>query len=357
MKSWRQIRHATLFLAAFTSTVAFVSHLSGYPEIGPLKEKLRYFERFKDNYEIVFIGSSRVYRGVIPTVFDDQMSSHGLSVKSFNFAMAGMKAHEANALVRRVLAMKPARLAWIIVEAGDWDPVIHKENRFKGRGIFWHDAPETWSALGSTLLLDDSLATRADLLTTHGLHFAARWLAVGRGPDAARSLFVQDKEPATDPLIAEWQGFKPYTESSYKYNPLRKRFLQNLDKYREAVTRLQPTEASRTAEATPRRSYSRPYNRAAVRGQIAMVRQAGVLPVHLITPTPRATPELDRLAREGHFQAHLAFNRPRAYPKLFEVERRFDHEHLTHEGALLFTRLLATRFATEVVTNDSDAVD
>lgn len=342
----RQRRHrlldAALFLLAAPLTAALLTRLAGYPDLGPLEEKLFYFESNKQVYDIVFAGSSRVRRGIVPTLFDAEMAARGFPVRSFNLAVAGMGPHEANALIRRVLAMEPARLRWIVVELGDWDPVVRPENRFKRRGIFWHDAQETASVLRSTLLLDEPFTARADLLQTHLLHFAARSLAVGRGPDAVRSLFSGERAEAA-PDLARWQGFEPYTETSYRFNPLRRRFLERLDEYREAVGRLAAGDES----APPK-----PYNVAAVRAQVAMIRRVGAEPVHLITPTPRATPELDRLARDGHVPALLAFNRPADYPELFAVERRFDREHLVQEAAEEFTRHLAARFAAEIVRRD-----
>lgn len=339
-KGLHRLFDAAVFLAAFSVTAVLVVREAGYPELGPLKEKLLYFEAHKDAYDVVFVGSSRVLRGVVPPRFDAEMAARGFPVRSFNLAVAGMEPHEANAVVRRVLAMEPAGLRWAVVELGDWDPVIRPENRFKRRAIFWHDASETVSVLRTSVLLDEPVAARADLVLTHVLHFAARSLAVGRGPDAARAIF--GGEPAAaGPGLVRWQGFEPYTETSYRFNPLRRRFLERLDEYRAAVRRL--ADGDETA-ASPE-----PYDTAALRAQVDMIRRAGVEPVHLIPPAPRATPGLERLAREEGAAALLAFNRPRDYPQLFAVESRFDREHLTQVAAEELTRLLAARFAAEIV--------
>lgn len=306
---------------------------AGPPEMGTIDDRLRHFAAHKDDYDLVFVGSSRVERGVVPPVFDAELAARGHVVRSFNFGAAGMEAHEANALVRRLIALEPARLAWVVVELDTWDPGLEESNRFKRRAVFWHDPAETWSALRSTASLEASLAARADLAATHVLHFAARSLALGRGPDAVRSISRGEESPA-DPDLAQWRGFKPYTESSYRFNPLRRRFLDRPDDYRQAVRRLE-----RDAGVAPS-----PATVAAVREQVAMIRAAGLGPVHLVPPSPRAVP---RVAE--HVPALLAFNRPGEYAELFAIERRFDREHLTQEGAEHFSRLLAARFATEVL--------
>lgn len=332
----RRAASLALFVLALGLTVALVDRQAGLPDMGALSDKLLYFRDHRHAYDLVFVGSSRVERGVVPPVFDAELAKLGIAVRSFNLGVAGMAAHEANALVRRLLAMAPARLRWVVVELDDWDPLLAPENRFKDRAVFWHDAAETASALRSTAALEASLAARADLAATHVLHFAARSLALGRGPDAVRSALAT--APAAAPGIDRWQGFQPYTASSYRHHPLRRRFLARQDDYREALRRLAEEAADPPAPAAV----------AALREQVARVRRAGREPVHLVPPSPRSVAHL-----AGHVPALLAFNRPGEYAELFAVERRFDREHLTQEGAELFTRLLAARFAAEILGDEA----
>lgn len=342
--TYHHIVKSALFVLTFSSTLVFINHQAGYPDLGALDEKLIHVQTHRDLYNVIFIGSSRMERGVVAPLFDREMQRSGISVRSFNLGLAGMKAHEANALIRRVLSFGGTRKPrWIVIEMDDWDPVIQRANRFKRRAIFWHDAQETLSALRSTLLLNDSIKTRMDLTMTHGLHFAARSLAVGRGLDAAENLlFGGEGNDKSSHDLVRWQGFKPYRESSYKYNPLRKKFLQELELYRQQVALLSHDDARlRNSDATSARIRSDLARR--TRLQVEMVERAGMQPVHLITPVPQARPDLEELQLRGDVRTLLAFNQPRVYPRLFDVEHRFDYEHLTQEGAEAWTRLLAAR--------------
>ncbi len=338
-----------LFVLGFLITSALLRTLGGHPDLGLLDDKLRYFTAHKDRYDLVFFGSSRVYRGIIPPLFDKEVAAHGRAVRSFNFGIAGMQPHEANALMRRVLALEPARLRWVVVELDDWDPDVHPENRFKRRGVFWHDLPETLSALHSTLLIDASLVKRLDLLSMHVLHLAVRSFGVGRGPDMARSAITrraraQEPAPSDDQPLFTHQGFGPFTERSYRSHPARRRFLDSLDAYANDVAGLASGNAS---NASLRR-----YNRRALAEQIAMVRQTGAEPIHLVPPIPDATPQLFALQRQGYVPWLLSFNDPVADQDLLATANRFDREHLTQEGAEAFTRRLASRFATVVAQHD-----
>lgn len=330
---------------SFAVTAMLVGHIAPYPEMGPVDDKLRFFEAHRDEYDVLFFGSSRVYRGIVPAAFDAEMARRGAPVRSFNFGADGMDSHETAALVRRVLALRPQRLRWVVVELDRWSAELPPENRFKRRAVFWHDREETASVLRTLARADVSAERRLELATTHLLHLAARTTAAGRGRGLVASVRARfgtgrraGREAAAE--LARSAGFEPFSQGAYRtpsHHPFRRRFLEGLPDYRRAVARL--PAANRAAAGLDG------YNVEAVAHQVAAIRRAGARPVHLITPTARPTPELYRLAEAGHVPILLAFNDPAAYPALFAEERRFDAEHLTTEGALHFSRLLAGRLA------------
>jgi hypothetical protein len=336
---------ATLAVSSFALTAALLGRLAPYPEMGYLDDKLRYFEAHRDGYDVLFFGSSRVLRGIVPEVFDAEMAGRGVPVRSFNFGIDGMGAHETAALVRRVLALRPRRLRWVVVELDGWSAELPAENRFKARAVFWHDPAETVAALETLALTAPSWRRRLELSTAHLLHLAARSTAAGRG----RSLVSAGRERIAGEAtaagraaaeLARHGGFEPFSPSAYgtpTTHPFRRRFLELLPVYGLAVERLPAANRAGGPLAA--------FNVSAVARQVADIRRAGARPVHLITPTARPTPELYRLAETGRVPCLLAFNDPVAYPGLFAVERRFDVEHLTTEGAVRFSRLLAERLS------------
>ncbi len=327
---------STLFLLSFGLVARVVACLAGDPELGELTEKLRYFTAHKDRYDVVFVGSSRVKRGVIPVQLDARLAAQGLTVRSFNFGVAGMKPHLAKAVIRRILATEPERLRWLVVELGTWDPRLRPANRFKRRTIFWHDATETRAVLDSTLRAELPFVARTSLALTHVLHFAARATGAGRGRDFVLRRWRETGPPEDLPR----QGFEPYVAGppgAPSRNLMRRRFLQQIDAYRHAVDKL--------AAGTSSDSSGDRYNLAVLEEQSTMIRRAGVVPLSLITPIPRPTPELTRLEGLGLIPGLLAFNEPGLYPELYDVMNRFDQEHLTEQGARAFTDHLARRLA------------
>lgn len=333
---------------AFVLTTSLLARLAPYPEMGDVDDKLRFLAAHGDDYDVLFFGSSRVLRGVVPEVFDGEMARLGVPVRSFNLGADGMGAHETAALVRRVLELEPARLRWVVVELDGWSAHLRPENRLKARMIFWHDRQETLSAIATVARTEPSRRRRLELAADHLLHLAARSTAAGRGRDLLgetvdRLRGGSRRRHETDRALRASGGFEPFSPSSYETpstHPFRRRFLQLLPAYRLAVERLPAANRAETDLDG--------YNLEAVAAQAALIRRAGARPVHLVTPTARPTPELYRLAEAGHAPRVLAFNDPVAYPDLFAEDLRFDAEHLTTEGARRFSRLLARRLAAEV---------
>lgn len=345
---WRAAAPGALFFLAFALVATLLRLGAGLPALGPLGDKLRYFAAHKDQYDVLFIGSSRIYRGVIPRRFDAALAAHGTPVRSFNFGIDSMAPHEANAVLRRLLALAPARLRWVVVEVGPWEGTLRPANRFKRRAVFWHDGVETRAVLRSTWGQEASFTAKADLLATHLLHFAARASGAGRGPDLLRAWLPArprrhafaaedaDEVGDEDDALAAGQGYRDFSPSAYgepTTHPARRHFQQQVETYRAVVARL---AAANRAPAT-----MAAHDLEALQRQARAIRRAGAEPFFLVPPTPRPTPDLYHLAAAQPALSILLFNDPATYPELFRVDQRFDLEHLTRQGAERFSTLLA----------------
>lgn len=341
MKSPRLSIAFSGFLLASILTSMAIGHLADVPEMGTLDDKLRYFAAHQDDYDLVFVGSSRLHRGVVPPLFDAEMAAHGHALRSFNFGTLGMQSHEASALVRRLLVNRPARLRFLVIEPGEFDPELPKENRFKKRVIFWHDRQETLAVWRTTLARQELPWTqRTDLVLTHGLHFAARTLALDRGFDLLRRIAPPPEPPSKLAELVRYQGFLPYTATSYQYSDERKTFLADLEGFRQKVA---ARVVDRQREKAPRAGLAQ-----AIAAQRAELEAAGITPIYVIPATLHDQGGIHTLHRSGVLPRFLAFDDPSQYPQLYDENLRFDPEHLSPEGAELFTRLLAERLAREV---------
>ena len=114
------------------------------PEVVPvLTGKLAYFEQHKDDYSVLLLGTSRIYRQADPDLFDREvLAQTGKEVRSYNLGLVGLEDNEALKLVDDVLAMKPANVKWVLLEV-DLRTDPGKKNMYTRRSIYWHDAPKT----------------------------------------------------------------------------------------------------------------------------------------------------------------------------------------------------------------------
>ncbi|MFO0945865.1 MAG: hypothetical protein U1D30_07965 [Planctomycetota bacterium] len=344
----RSLGHAVLaigiFLLTFTGTCfGFHFLLPALPTTDPiLLRKLDHFAAHKDDYDVLFFGSSQIYRDFVPKIFDREMATHGRNTHSFNFGIGGMRPHETNQLIRQILDMNPQNLKYAFVELGTWDPTMPERNQFTTRVVAWHTPEETPSILRTLWRADMSLRSRWDHLYDHARHSLANYFRIGEGQrylrfwTGARDSIRYDRDT---PHAIEEEGFVGHEEAPAGRGQLASRsaFLKDPRQYERLVKVL---VRDRFEEANLDH-----YNFQAVADQVQRFREHHVEPIYVVPPHVATFPEKRALLRQKIAPAIFAFNDPAQYPSLYDVQRRFDLEHLLAEGAEIFTRLLAEQFA------------
>ncbi len=131
---------------AFFATCALLSGRLPLPRASRLSPKLEHFASHKDEYDAVFVGSSKVYRHVDPALFDELTPQRGPSRRSFNLGVSGMAAIEIHFAIRTLLELRPERLRWVIVDPHTLGLDLLDKNMLTGRVTFWHDVESTWMA-------------------------------------------------------------------------------------------------------------------------------------------------------------------------------------------------------------------
>ncbi|MGK7894863.1 MAG: hypothetical protein AB4372_14915, partial [Xenococcus sp. (in: cyanobacteria)] len=67
----------SIFGVTFALWSLIFGRITPLPEIPVVSYKLEKFSEKKDEYNTIFIGSSRIYRHVVPSQFDNLMKSRG----------------------------------------------------------------------------------------------------------------------------------------------------------------------------------------------------------------------------------------------------------------------------------------
>lgn len=347
MTARRATRTLLLFAVlavSFALVAALVRPLVPWPEERGLRAKYEYVRAHKDELDAIYIGSSRMMRAIDPRVVDAELAARGLPWNTFNFGADGMFGFEADFVLREILALEPARLKTVFFEAATWYPGFDEPgstNPESLRCAFWHTPAATVNALESVRRMDAPLATKLALYRTHLSAFAKKCSSFGQGPRVLAKALGTDTAaidvdvPAS--LVRETRGYQPLellTDEVHTQG--REIFLIAIENYRKLIAKI-PAENARAASLDT-------YNLRALRGQYEVARQHDAELVQVVMPNRVGTPLFGTLQQARHIPVLLHFNRPDAYPELFEVEHHYDMGHLNRAGAALFSRLLARTY-------------
>ena len=99
----RGLIYFTIGVGSFALTCVGLYAILPFPDIDEVSQKLHFFEAHKNEFDTVFIGSSRTYHQISPGIFDDVMRENGRPTHSFNFGVDGMNLPESAYLLEQVL--------------------------------------------------------------------------------------------------------------------------------------------------------------------------------------------------------------------------------------------------------------
>ena len=341
---------ALIFCAALLGSAAAFTLVRPFAGVPVVREKVAHLIAHRDEYDTLFIGTSRVYRGIMPSVFDAATAQAGLPTRSFNFGIDAMFPPEDAYVLEWLIPRHLRRLRWVVIESS----MLHKE--FEGhdpesaRFVHWHDwrrtrlictailspkgRPVRWRKLFSGAR---SERERLALVRVHARLFAMRTFNLGRGemlfaPWRARP--PKDAREVRGALGPETDGFAPMPTSM------------------DAAARVEYDRqlAERTAHPA-RRTELMPEAQRSLDAMLARIRKAGARPIVIISPTLGEQRLYPRASSEVPVLDYTSLEKSGAF---FDLRFRADHAHLSPEGAQLYTRAIAADFL-EVVRRFPDS--
>jgi hypothetical protein len=332
--------------AAFLITCAGLSVVLPFPEVdGGVSLKFRFFAAHKDEFDTLFIGSSRVYFQISPAIFDRVTRESGIPTHSFNFGIGGMYLPETAYLLEQILNLKPRNLRWVFIEYDELQTKFSPEYQASRRALYWADwkrvslvlrkltdagtdplwLPRPAKLRDIVLRQKDEKNTRS-LLTFYAGQLEKNYTNVAGAADVLQYFLGRD----TDERRVSYLGLASdgYVTRPNRMSP-------------EQVAEYERSLAAATAQ-TDAHPLS-PYAVEAYRRCAQEVREIGAMPIFLITPSTTQINVATDMT--GLTSVVMAFNNPRTYPSLYRSEVHRDGQHLTESGAEEFTRILAANFA------------
>ena len=327
----RAFLNVACFIATFIAVCGAVRVSRPFPEVVGIYPKWLYFAKHKDEYDVLFIGSSRFYHQIIPRQFDRRIAATRPErpTRSFNFGYDAMWPPESFYMLRRILKLKPARLDWVIIDALGIVASLEAENRDTQRTAHWHDWRHTRIAWEAVLDMPLSALRKWRLLVGHGSLLFTQLTNQGIGAQWLTYEFGIEKRKKA----SRWVPPKAWADSEgYAAEPKIALFGPALKKYERAVAKMRQGIPEIPARPAFRRSLAH---------IVDEVKQAGMHPILVIPPSVDVRENFTRLPPGVPV---WRYNDPNRFPELYEAANRFDDAHLNHDGAQIFTDLLAKDF-------------
>jgi hypothetical protein len=336
------------FLVAFISSCALLSCYLPFPEVPTVREKIEYLARHGDEYDILFLGSSRIHQHIMPALFDEIVTANGLTVRSFNAGIPAMVAPENGYLLEEILRRPHRRLRWVFVELTTLGAQAGSEET--SRFVYWHD--NVRMAFLTRIMWTNALWKQRRLAKDPATKFLDRWDAwtviAGRFWVHAHAWLVRsanlNRGSEVLNLHLEGPGWhdhvgKDLNDKDEGWAPASSRRQQMEAKLREEYQR-----AYADRLATPAvKDRGDPFSQVALERMLTAITKAGARPVLIVPPTMAGRNFYPSPEREREL-AVLDFSDVRQYPDLFAPEHRMDLGHLNTAGAEIFTRILAGQF-------------
>lgn len=316
----RAVLNCVLFLLACAAGCAAIGRVAPFPEVPGIYPKWTHFREHRDEIDVLFLGSSRFYHQIIPAQFDAAVGG----VRSFNFGYDGMWPPESFYLLRQLLALRPPRLKWVVIDLMDINYRLDERNVSTLRMAYWHDLRHTAIAFRDILGSRFHPSQKFDLLMEHGRLCAQQLLNLGRGADALNTLLA--------PKAPRKRGYSWTDFAGFEVGPAHGMEGSERDGFVRTVERLKKGIAPAPV---------RPVFRDALADLIADVRRAGAEPIFVIAPTINGAENFTEVPGNATV---FGFNDPVKHPELFDPAHHYDAWHLNEKGAVDFTRLLAEKF-------------
>jgi hypothetical protein len=114
----------------------------------PLTEtKLAHFAEHTDDYDTLFFGSSRAYRGIAPEVFDATLADEGIECRTFSFGAPGARATDIYNTLCKLQRLQPTGLRFVFIDPERLEFLAGHDDMLQSSVVDWHDAESSWLAV------------------------------------------------------------------------------------------------------------------------------------------------------------------------------------------------------------------
>ncbi|MGV3531987.1 MAG: hypothetical protein ACO1QR_06420 [Chthoniobacteraceae bacterium] len=341
----KRIGRAVAAFAAFVVALCLTSWLIHeslpLPSVPAVQAKLTYLADHVNEYDTLFLGSSRIYHQIIPEQFDRLMAERGMPTRSFNSGVDGMRPPEDAYVFDQIRGMSPKNIRWVVLELAALRMPVDEDKKGTVRAVYWHDW-ERLMLLTRRAFVEDKKRKLKDRLeklqeplahlTDHIALFVQNRGNIGRAEVLTH--YLRRKRP---PKIY-WNPLGPRKDGFV----ITGRPEEMLESYRIPFER----ELAKRKKEPAREDEADPVSQLALGRMLEKIRSIGATPVLVVPPT---TGKKKFVPSPEHGDVVvLDYTDVNKYAVLYENRYRLDTDHVNTEGAKVFTDIFVEEFAAAV---------
>lgn len=338
----RILIYVTLSVISLLATSIGVRAVLDHYQIGanyPLLKKIIHVRNAEKKFDVIFAGSSYMYRSIRPKVFSKYLKSYGYDFNAYSLTEAGSYGfeidHYLNLLTDLPINKRPDYVFInLFPVTRDYIITVKEENNLSNRMIRYHDLATTYRNIQALLLIHWDFGRKYKAILNHVTHWFYNIGNIGMGWILDEQYHLSPKEKT---WIVEGYGYMPALtgEQAQKSGFTLEAYSESLENHKR---RIQQSEASSSkhkvdvAEAVFRAQ------------QYKKLQNHGMQVIYVIPPAPYGLGNMHALCEIEGFPVCFRMDDPYKYPELFEFENRYDMGHLNDKGAEYFSEYFAQKF-------------
>ena len=345
IRTGRAALHLALFCSSFSLTALVLRPVlpAGDTRTARMEIKLERLRGEIEEVDTLFLGSSRAFRGFVPELFDRLAAEGGHPTRSFNLGVPGSRSVELLRLLGRLNELDAPRLRWVFLDPEGFEVLFEERNYLSRAVVDWHDLETTRLVVGYLRRTKGRGPVADRKVRMHAAACAYNLSNVGRALRWIDGLL--GAAPTADELLRsigpEGDGYVPQGRLDARGHaqgaPSNARgFRTKLADYEERVEDLATNRARPGAPAPEAIELFRRLEQ--------HIEAMGATAIFVTQPGLYLQHDLIGAAQAGELGRLLRYDDPRLVPELYDVEVRWDANHLNPEGARRFTERLAADF-------------
>lgn len=309
-----------------------------------ITDKRNYIVKNKDDYNLMFFGSSKTFHQIDPVLFDSIVSKD-MEVHSFNYGIQNLLPPESFYLYENLLKEDSLHFKYVLMEL-NWFPNIKYKNLHTRRNFYWLNNDNYVYTINSAINSRIPLPYKVWTVGTRSVNYIDKTFNIGIVNEIFNYHAQENDETAlTLDVLKDNKGFLPVNRDSAAKGK-NSYFLS--ERYRKEIEEVKRASSVSFAKYEDVENFDY-YNEIYFEKINHLIKLSEDRGIHLIFTMPPQWKsyqydELIPLFEQIPENHKIQFADSRKYPELFKKENLFDADHVNEQGSRILTKLIAEKF-------------